>query len=331
MRTSFAKLIVLLICLYHSCPLLAQAKVIPLKDSSSLAKKTSDSLLLKDTVVHKTDTAKKAAAADSTAPAKSHPQASITYQSNNVTNGRKDSSVIPLVTPEISYIFKSGFEIDLSVGYNVHEPSPQVNQYTLDGSYTFNPGNYSGTVTLSGFIYSKLSGSTTSEQKGSLAYSNSYTLPFIQPGINFTWTFGNHIPDYQISPNLQQQFNIGNLSITPTFTMNAATQNSYNSYYQNRRFSIPRNDGKPPLDPSITISGEVLNSDKFQILDYEPSCPISYVAGKWTFSFTPTYALPVNPADIKATVTTNHVVKSYTYKETLPNTFYWSLEVLYAF
>ncbi len=78
----------------------------------------------------------------------------------------------------------------LDVGYNVNEPSPQVNQYTLDGSYTFNPGNYSGSVTLSGFIYSKSSGSTTSEQKGSLEYSNSYTLPFIQPSVSFTWTWG---------------------------------------------------------------------------------------------------------------------------------------------
>lgn len=321
----------MLIFLYYSCPLYAQVKSLPMADSSSLTKKMSDSVKLKDTTAQKTDTSKTKADADSTAPARSHLQMNVTYQSNNVSNGRKDSSVIPLVTPEISYVFKSGFEIDLSVGYNVHEPSPQVNQYTLAGSYTFNPGNYSGTATLSGFIYNKLSGSVTSEQKGSLAYSNSYTLPFIQPGINFTWTFGNHLPDYQISPNLQQQFNIGNLSITPTFTMNAATQNSYNSYYQSRRFSIPRNDGKPPLDPSITISGEVLNADQFQILDYELSCPVSYVAGKWTFSFTPTYAMPVHPADIKATITSNNMSRSFTYKETLPNTFYWSVEVLYAF
>ncbi len=331
MKTSFTRLLVFLICLHYSCPLNAQVKSIPIKDSSTLVKKTQDSLSVKDTAVHKTDTAKKASNADSTAPARSHFQANVTYQSNDVTNGRKDSSVIPLITPEISYVFKSGFEIDLSVGYNVHEPSPQVNQYTLDGSYTFNPGNYSGTVTVSGFLYSKLSASTTSEQKGSIEYANSYSLPFIQPSVNFTWTFGNHLPDYQISPALQQQFNIGNLSITPTVTMNMATQNAYNSYYQNRRFTVPRNDGKPPLDPSITITGEVLNAEKFQILDYEPSCPISYVAGGWTFSFTPTYALPINPADIKATITTNNISKSYTYKQTLPNTFYWSVEVLYAF
>jgi hypothetical protein len=268
---------------------------------------------------------------DSTATTPSHLELNLTWQSNNVNNGRKDSSVIPLLTPKISYIFKSGFQIDLSVGYNTHETSPQVNQYTLDGSYSFNPGNYSGSVTVSGFIYSKNSGSVTAEQKGSLEYSNSYDLTFIEPSLNLTWTFGNHLPDYQASFALQHQFNIGNLNVTPTVTMNAATQNAYNSYYENRRFSIPRSDGKPPLPANVTISGQVLNASEFQILDYEFSAPISYTAGKWTFGFTPIYALPVNPADIKATITINNLARSYTYKEKLPNTFYFSIAATYDF
>jgi hypothetical protein len=164
-----------------------------------------------------------------------------------------------------------------------------------------------------------------------LAYDNSYDFGFIDPALNLTWTFGNHIPDYQAAFVLQHQYSIGNLNITPTATMNAATQNSYNSYYQNRRFSIPRNDGKPPLPANVTVSGEVLNADKFQILDYELSVPVSYTAGNWTFSFTPTEALPVHPADIQATIKVDTNVKTYTYKETLPNTFYFSLEVMYAF
>ena len=41
--------------------------------------------------------------------------------------------------------------------------------------------------------------------------------------------------------------------------------------------------------------------------------------------------MPVNPADIKATLTWTTSQQSYTYKEKLPNTFYFSLEVTYAF
>ncbi|HEY2350056.1 MAG TPA: hypothetical protein VGH64_13630 [Puia sp.] len=334
MKVNIIRLSLLAFCLCFLNALPAQDSNAVLRDSAIKTSNNKNANYLKDTSILKKDTLKRpvpTAAADTTAPAPSHFQANLTWQSNDVNNGRKDSSVIPLITPEISYLFKSGFEIDLSVGYNTHEASPQVNQYTLDGSYSFNPGNYSGSVTVNAFFYSKNSGSTTSEQKGSLVYDNSYSFSFIQPSLDLTWTVGNHLPDYQASFALQHEFDIGNLSITPTATMNASTQNSYNSYYQNRRFSIPRNDGKPPLPFNVTVSGEVLNADKFQILDYEFSAPISYTAGNWTFNFTPTEALPVNPADIKATLTVDTSSKSYTYKEKLPNTFYFSLEVTYAF
>lgn len=329
MKLSFNRLVVSIIYLCFSYPLMAQDKPAVLKDTVRPDTKMMDSILLKDNKIFKKDTVKKAADADSTAPTPSHLELNLVYESNDVNNGRTDSSVIPLVTPKISYIFKSGFQVDLSVGYNVHDPSPQVNQYTLDGSYSFNPGNYSGSVTLSGFVYSKYSGSTTAEQKGSIGYSNSYSFSFIQPGLNLTWTFGNHIPDYQASPSLQQQFNIGNFNITPTVTMNAATQNSYNSYYQNRRFTIPRT--SKPLPANVTLSGEVLNSDKFQILDYEFSAPANFTAGNWTFTFTPTYALPVNPADVKATLQINNIIKTYTYLQKLPNTFFYQIGVTYDF
>ncbi len=330
MKANLNRLVILIGSIYFSFPLMAQDKTATLKNSSRNPTAGQDSLLLRDTTFLKTDSIKKAADADSTAPTPSHFEANLVYESNDVNNGRKDSTRIPLITPKISYIFKSGFQVDLSVGYNTHEPSPQVNQYTFDGSYSFNPGNYSGSVTLSGFVYSKSSGSVTAEQKGSLAYSNSYSFSFIQPSVALTWTFGNHIPDYQASPALSQQFNIGNLNITPTVTMNAATQNSYNSYYQNRRFTIPRPD-KPPLPANVTLSGEVLNSDKFQILDYEFSAPVGFTAGNWSFNFTPTYALPINPADIKATLQINNNIYNFTYKEKLPNTFYWQLGATYDF
>ena len=311
---------------------MAQDKPSVLRDS--IPSKHKDSNFLKDTTILKKDTLKKATVADSsdsTAPTPSHLQLSVVYESNDVNNGRKDSTVIPLITPEISYIFKSGFEIDLSVGYNIHEPSPQVNQYTLDGSYSFNPGNYSGAITLSGFIYSKQSGSTTSEQKGSLEYANSYDFNFIQPSLNLTWTWSTASPDYQASFALQHEYDIGNLSITPTATMNAATQNAYSAYYKNRRFSIPRPDS-PPLPANVSLSGEVLNSGEFQILDYELSSPVNFTAGKWSFDFTPTYALPVNPADIRITTTfDDHTVRNSTYKEKLPNTFYIQIGITYDF
>ena len=188
-------------------------------------------------------------------------------------------------------------------------------------------------MTLSVFNYSVNSGSPNAEQNGSLEYDNSYNFGFIQPSLNLTWAFAAH-PDYQLAFALQHEFDFlsnGNLSVTPTATMNVSTQNFYNSYYKNRRFKIPR-PGKPPLPANVTITGEVLNSDQFQIMDYEFSAPVNFTAGKWTFAFTPTLALPVNPADLRITVKVNNQSVSKDLKETLPaNVFYYQIGITYAF
>jgi hypothetical protein len=313
----------------------AQDKKSVLKDSSQTSGSNNylkDTALLKKDSIKKTDSVNKG---DSTPPARSHFQLNLTYESNDVYLGRADSLPLPLLTPEISYLFKSGFEIDFLVGFNANAPCLTLNSWTLDGSYTFNPGNYSGTATLSVFNYSPNSGSVNAAQKGNFEYSNYYTLPFIQPLLSLTYTFPTSKikGDYQVTFALSQEFDFlsnGNLNITPTATMNASTQNYYNEYYKSKRFTIPRY-GKPPLPANVSLSGEVLNSGEFQIMDYEFSAPVGYSAGKWSFNYTPTYALPVNPPDIKLTTQINNQTFVKTYKEVLPNRFYSQVSVTYAF
>jgi len=336
MNRNYFYIVMLMVCLITTISSKAQDNRSVLKDSSNAGLKNSN--YLKDTTLLNNDTLKKKSPADSTAttpPPKSHFQLSVTWESNDVYLGRSDSTALPLITPEISYLFKSGFEIDFSVGISLQAPCPAVNSWTLDASYTFNPGNYSGTATVNWFNYSVNSGSVNAAQNGSIEYANSYTLPFIQPSLNLTYTFAapSSKPDYQITFALQQEFNFlknGNLNITPTATMNASTQNYYNSYYKDKRFKIPRH-GKPPIPANVSLSGEVLNSGQFQVMDYEFSAPVGFTAGKWSFTYTPTYAVPVNAADIRLTTKINNQTFVRTYKETLPNQFYSQLGVTYAF
>lgn len=338
MKTNCLHAILFVFFINISYPLIAQDNPILLKDTISGNLKNKNPDYLSDTALLKKDTLKKtvpAANADSTPPTPSHFQLSVTYESNDVYLGRADSTVLPLVTPEISYIFKSGFEIDFSLAFNSNAPCWTLNSWTLDGSYTFNPGNYSGTVTVSVFNYSPNSGSVNAAQNGNIEYSNYYTLPFIQPNLSLTYTFvpPGSKPDYQLSFALQQEFDFlsnGNLSITPAATMNASTQQYYNTYYKDKRFTIPR-PGKAPLPDNVSISGEVLNSGEFQIQDYEFSAPVGFTAGKWSFNYTPTYAIPVHPPDIKLTTTVNSHAFVKTYKESLSNQFYSQLSVTYAF
>jgi hypothetical protein len=84
------------------------------------------------------------------APNHSHFEIYLSYQTDDVYSGRKNSTIIPLVTPRISYIFKNGLQFDASAGYDLNDPSQQTNQYIFDGTYNFSPGNgnYSSSVTI---------------------------------------------------------------------------------------------------------------------------------------------------------------------------------------
>ena len=268
------------------------------------------------------------------APAHSHLELNMSYQSDDIYNGRKNSTEIPLATPRISYIFKSGLQFDATVGYDLHDPSPQTNQYILDGTYNFSPGNgnYSSSITASGFIYNKQSGNTTAEQRGSIEIDNSYDFNFIEPSVYLTWSFGGG-KDYSATFSLQHEFDLlkNKLNITPTFNMNAGTQNFLDSYYKNRKYKIhPKN--KQPFYENATVYGDVLNAGKFIILDYEIAAPISYSLSRFTFNFTPNYAIPVHPA--QTVITTSYqgqIIKTIYKKEDISNTFYFQVGITYDF
>src|SRR5215471_4044871 len=91
----------LLIC---SISLNAQDKKSTMQDSARTSMSKAD--YLKDTTLLKKDTLKKSDSVnkgDSTPPARSHFQLNATYESNDVYLGRADSTVLPLLTPEVSY------------------------------------------------------------------------------------------------------------------------------------------------------------------------------------------------------------------------------------
>ncbi len=268
------------------------------------------------------------------APAHSHLELNMSYQSDDVYNGRKNTTVIPLVTPRISYIFKSGLQFDASVGYDLHNPSPQTNQYILDGTYNFSPGNgnYSASITASGFIYNEQSGNTTAEQRGSIEIDNSYDFNFIEPSLYLTWSFGGG-KDYAATFSLQHELDMAKnkLSITPTFNVNAGTQNFLDSYYKNRKYTIHQKNATPVVE-EVTVYGDVLNAGKFIILDYEMAVPISYTLKRFTLNFTPNYAIPVHAAE--TVITTSYqgqIIKTTHKKEDISNTFYYQVGITYDF
>src|ERR1035438_5269926 len=88
------------------------------------------------------------------APKRSYFLASLGYLSNNVYLGRKDSAVIPYITPDLAYYFKSGFFLEGAVNYVNTASENRIDALSFVGGYSFTAGNYSGEATASKFFYS---------------------------------------------------------------------------------------------------------------------------------------------------------------------------------
>ena len=271
---------------------------------------------------------------DSIAPTKkkSYLTAGISYLNDNVYLGRKDSVKIPYITPDIAYYFKSGFYMEGSLSYVSSSSQSRIDAVAFSGGYAFTANNYSGDVTASKFFYSSQSTSVKSDVKSSLAYYNSYDFGFISPTVTATLNFGTKT-DIAGEFGLEHTFSAlnENLSITPTFVANASTQNYYSNYYKKRKYSIKRK-GKTPTPGIANVSGIVENASTFKLLDYEASLPLEYETGKFTFSFTPVYAIPVHPSVVDiTTVKENGNSTTKQSIEKIANTFFGTVGMVYKF
>jgi hypothetical protein len=255
----------------------------------------------------------------------------LNYQSNNVYLGRKDSVVMPYVIPMLSYYHKSGLYFTVSAAYLKTATDNRIDLVTMEGGYSFHAGKYSGDFTASKFFYSNQSTTVTSGITAALSYQNGYNLGFIKPVFTATLDFGSQ-PDFEGSFGLEHTFETlhDNLDITPSFVANASTLNYYNNYFKERKFK--KKNGSKTITGTQKITGTVLNASAFRIMDYEASLPISYTAGRFTFNFTPTYAIPEHAAEvqIKTVYSTGQSTTKLT-KENLQNSFFYTLGITYQF
>ena len=268
---------------------------------------------------------------DSTAdatPAKSYGKISLNYLTNSVYNGRKDSLNTPYLTPTIGYYAKSGFFADGSLSYLTRTGSDGIDLATIEMGYDFTIKDFDGEIMGSKFFYNSNSTNTKSEISSSLSASAGYDFGFIHPTLHGSLSFGKST-DYAVAFSLDHAFSVADdkLAITPSFLLNASTQNYYGSYYNSRRYAKLRK--KVYYD----ISADVTDASRFKLLDYEFSVPIDYTVNKFTFSIVPSYAIPVNPAvitvNIKPSATSATISKTNT--EKTENTFYASFEVSFKF
>ena len=254
-------------------------------------------------------------------------KASVSYLSNDVYFGRKDSVSIPYITPSIRYFNKSGIFFSAAASYLSTEK--RIDAYALGTGYMFATKKWVGELVADKYCYSSQSYNVKSEVTADAGVELGYDTGPVELSMTSTASFSS-ATDIAAGIGLDHAFSMINdeMEITPTFIMNGGTQYYYDAYYRKRRY-VKKRKGKP--DPR-TITAYTLNPGKFRILDYEASLPIEYDISKFRFNFTPTAVFPVNPNTIVRTEQpVGGIPVTKTFTEKISNTFFWSLEVGYKF
>lgn len=289
----------------------------------SHAQNATDSLNVKDSLPD-TDSVPVAS------KAKSYFSLGLSYLSNSVYNGRKDSLANPYLTPSLGYYDKSGVFISGSLSYLMRTGASRIDLFSLDAGYDFNIKKFEGEIAVSKSFYNDSSTNVQSQISASVYASGGYDFGFIKPSFDAAVDFGS-ATDFMLGLGLEHTFYAANdnLEITPSFRANGNTQNYYGSYYNKRRVGGKRKTGGIVYD----VTAEVQNASQFKMLDYELSLPLHYSLHKFGISVTPVYAIPVNPAVLTITRVPEGggITRVKTAAESISSTFYCSVGLSWQF
>ena len=180
---------------------------------------------------------------DTTVSRHSYFKFSVNYLTNAVYYGRKDSLVLPYITPAISYHDKSGLYFEGSLSY-LAGTGAQIDAAEITTGYVFDSknGKLSGDVYASKYFTNNSSYSVHGEVKGAIGGSLYYNAGPVSINGGADISFSGKT-DAAINFGLSHAFEFGDnkhWAITPSALVNAGTQNFYENYFTNRKFSQRR-------------------------------------------------------------------------------------------
>ena len=239
--------------------------------------------------------------------------AGLDYLSNNVYLGRKDTIAVPYYTPYAGVHFKNGIYGKVSAAYT-DAGGGHIDLTTLEAGWDHSWGNINGGINAERFFYNKNSLSVRANTKSCVGADAQYNNDIIEPQVVFDLNFNKSSTDKVLGLELDHNFSAvhNKVHIIPAIILNSGTQHYYDDFYINRLEKQDKTGTKK-------FNNVVADANEFQALDYEISLKTTCLVGKWLISFFPTYALPVNPANIVLS-------KKQHYQESLSNTFYLELD-----
>lgn len=254
----------------------------------------------------------------------------IRYNSDYFYMGRSDSVKAPYVIPSMGYYHKSGLFIRTSLSYLVAENENRVDLITLSGGYDYFGKKVASGISVHQYFFSDQSYSVQSEMStyvtGYVGYDFNVFMLIAEASLGISDNY-----DVFSAGEISRTFYLlhDRILITPSFLTNFGTQQYYNEYYSKRSLTTGNKAGGgrghgpgSGNGTSVPVTNiNIIESEKFQVLDYELALQMSYKVKNLRFTTSGTFLFPVNPSIV--------VTESGSYEEDLTNGFVWSVGVRY--
>jgi len=249
----------------------------------------------------------------------------VLYSSDYFFMGRSDSAKAPYLSPSIGYFHKTGLSVRTAFSYLTTPEEGRIDLYTLSGGYDYYGSQFAAGLSLSQYFFNDLSYVVQAEMSTFLnvhgAYDFSAFMVFADVSLGFS-----EGTDVFVGAEINRTFYAirNKLRITPAVYINAGSQKYYNEYYsmRNEQTGAGKGKGKGAIAPASQNS-QILESEKFQVLDYEADIQLSYKMGNLRLFGATTWTIPKNPSTI--------VTDQGTYEEELKNGFYWTSGIRLTF
>lgn len=233
---------------------------------------------------------------DTSLPKKNVFSAGINYQSKLHYFGRTDSLRSSGLFPTIGFQLKQGFYVNSNfIFVNNSLTSLAYNGTVVEGGFKFpQTRNFSGNIFYSQFLYKDNSALVQSALKSQTGVNLAYNNKIVNVNVGGDAKFSNKT-DYGATAGLDHLFiyvipkTKKAIAFNPSAYAYAGTQNFTETYYQKKNVNVLGLPIGSPQQQAITQT-----STKFNILAYEFSAPIVFVAGKFNASITPSYVMPQN-------------------------------------
>jgi len=222
--------------------------------------------------------------------------AGVNYQSKLHYFGRTDSLKSSGLFPTIGFELKQGFYVNSNFIF-VHNPASPLayNGTIIEGGFKFPQSrNFSGNIFYNQFLYKDNSELVQSALKSQTGMNLSYNNKIVNVNIGGDAKFSDRT-DFGATAGLDHLFiylipsTKYAVAINPSAYAYGGTQNFTNTYYKKQNvLGLPIGNQQPVTETST----------KFNILAYEFSAPIVFVAGKFNASVTPSYVMPQNLAKV---------------------------------